>query len=158
MADFLFLPRPLAEKYLPPDNSVIISFYDAAEGQASFLGSWVDILRIEAHDIDVPRPGHILFNEVHAKQVLDFLEKYKTCQQVVVHCTMGQSRSAAVALFAAEHYEAPCFKVKMPVTWRNWPGYNKHIYSTLRKVAHDRVSATPKPSYSELFAQLSSEG
>lgn len=154
MPQFCFLPRTLAEKYVPPENSAIISFYDATEGPASLLGRWADVLRIEANDVDVARPGQILFSEAHAHQILDFLEKNRTCQEIVIHCTMGQSRSAAVALFASEHYDEPCFKVSMPVTWSSWSCYNKHIYRTLRNAAQDLAALKPQLSYEALFAQL----
>lgn len=56
-------------------------------------------LNLRFHDSDVAKDGEILFDDQHAKQVLDFYESMadKGVDVMYVHCLMGQARSAAVA-------------------------------------------------------------
>lgn len=56
-------------------------------------------LNLQFHDADVEGNGYILFDDNHAKAILDF---YKDMVEhdvsvMFVHCLMGQARSAAVA-------------------------------------------------------------
>lgn len=62
-------------------------------------------LNLQFHDIDQYKNGEpeeesrILFDDSHAKQILDFIEAVQILDTsvVYVHCLMGQCRSAAVA-------------------------------------------------------------
>lgn len=48
--------------------------------------------------------GYRLFSPHHAELVLDFADSAKDVETLVVQCDAGISRSAAVALFVAAHY------------------------------------------------------
>ena len=48
--------------------------------------------------------GAVLFNETHARQIIDFIKKNRDkVDTLVIHCYAGQSRSAAVGAFAMEY-------------------------------------------------------
>jgi predicted protein tyrosine phosphatase len=49
-----------------------------------------------------PGPGH--FSTYHAKKIINFVEKHKDKQIMMVHCTAGISRSGAVGAFINDLY------------------------------------------------------
>jgi predicted protein tyrosine phosphatase len=46
--------------------------------------------------------GAVLFSDEMAQQIIDFIEKNRDVETLLVHCFAGQSRSRAVAAFAVE--------------------------------------------------------
>lgn len=81
--------------------------------QADFKGQWHDILRVEFDDIMSKGESTIefaLFNERHAAQIIDFVEKNIEFN-FAVHCDAGFSRSIAVGVWIRnflESKEIPC--------------------------------------------------
>ena len=95
-----------------------------------------NILRISANDITPEQPGfnpeYILFNDNHARSILDFVASLPpNIDTLVVACLHGESRSVAVvsALKYLMFGEPP---PKSPD--------NQYIYDTLLKVAKRRAS------------------
>lgn len=87
---------------------------------------WVDVLRLEYHDIDHDSTGRmVLFGEGHALEILKFLKKHEDSEvtEVIAHCEAGISRSAAVAKFVAYIYG-----LEFP---ESYSLYNKRVFSTL---------------------------
>jgi hypothetical protein len=93
---------------------------------------WGSILRIQFHDVTedslvyAAQEGFVVFSDELADVILDWLEEHEgTFTDIVVHCAMGVSRSAAVALFISEVYELLNFNVKRAMC------HNKLVYKVL---------------------------
>lgn len=126
-----FLPRPVAERYIPAANSVLISIHDVSEAAATLQPGWLDVLVLRFHDTDGQQMGLEVFSETQAREVLAFAQRHQECDELVVHCQMGHSRSAAIAIYLSERYGAPCFKEQRAVNWESWKSYNKLVYRRL---------------------------
>jgi len=94
---------------------------------------WACVLRLYFHDIDfVFQKNHVLFNEDHADQIIDWLKQHEEdITGVYVHCAAGISRSAAVAKFISTLYG-------LFFDARRGSMFNRHVYSTLLRRAVDR--------------------
>lgn len=57
-----------------------------------------EILEMEFFDFTDDSSGLKIFTEVELDAVVNFFEKHKFCQNLVVHCDLGVSRSAAIAV------------------------------------------------------------
>jgi len=101
--------------------------------------AWSSVLRLQFHDLDEWHVGpeyanQIKFNLAHAQAILNWLTIYgSTVEAVWVHCALGISRSAAVALFIADRYDIPINRARAS-------SYNKLVYRTL----WDRWTSDPK--------------
>ena len=63
-----------------------------------------DVLTLIVDDIIKPVDGAILFDDSHARQIIDFIEQNRNrVDTLLIHCYAGQSRSAAVGAFAMEY-------------------------------------------------------
>lgn len=131
MKHIRFLPRVVAEQYVPAPNSVLISIHDRSEPPMVAQPGWRDVLVLRFHDTDGQQMGLEVFTQHQARTILAFAERYKDCAELVVHCQMGHSRSAAVAIYLSEKYGVPCFKEQRPVNWESWKSYNKLVYRQL---------------------------
>ena len=84
----------------PEENWIVISICEQGDFPAIQENEFLrGRLNLQFHDSDVEKPGEILFNEEHAKRILDFIIAHRemNVERVYVHCLMGQARSAAVA-------------------------------------------------------------
>ena len=71
------------------------------------------------------------FTDLHADQILYFIDQYKNrVNTIFIHCLMGVSRSAAIALFLEEYLNNNFIE---DTSRSNYSLYNRHIYSTLHK-------------------------
>ena len=102
MSSVAFYPRAVAQRLVPDAQGVIISIHDAGQTPAALHSDWSDVLRLSFHDIDVAEDGFDLFDASMAQTVMDFATKHADKPCITVHCNMGVSRSAAVALFLSE--------------------------------------------------------
>lgn len=127
MKRVIFINRLSAERIKPKkeDKAAIISI-NSDKDLANLHENWEYKLYLVFHDLDKAYEGLIIFNDEHARQILDFLEEVKDCNIVVVHCDAGVSRSAAVAKFIAEKFNL-YFDDKYSI-------YNRLVYSTLKWV------------------------
>jgi predicted protein tyrosine phosphatase len=57
-------------------------------------------LALTFNDIDNPRPGLLAPTGDHMSQMLQFLERWNGCDDLIIHCWMGISRSTAAAAIA----------------------------------------------------------
>lgn len=134
MKSVVFYPRAIAEQLRPTNGQVIVSIHDRVQGPASLQEGWKDVLFLSFHDTDVAKEGYDLFNESQAKDVIDFIAKHKDVEQIVVHCTMGVSRSAAVAMFISDQQERSLFQQGRAFFHPDRPAqYNRLVYSTLNR-------------------------
>lgn len=64
-----------------------------------------DVTRAEHQRIEDKNHGTLVFfNEDFAKQIIDFINKtHEYNKELIIHCTAGVSRSAAVGIFANEY-------------------------------------------------------
>jgi predicted protein tyrosine phosphatase len=58
-------------------------------------------LRLELHDICLPRPGLVVPEAAHVRDLLRFLESWDRTSPLLIHCQAGISRSTATAYVAA---------------------------------------------------------
>lgn len=96
----IVLPKSKAKEFVCDEPWVAISI-------ATIQDDWpklsaikrMDLLQIAFPDLDVPDEDFTIekmFNEGHAKSILDFVSKHKD-KTLLVHCEAGRSRSPAVA-------------------------------------------------------------
>lgn len=81
-----------------PDRTAIISIRDPIQPRPEFAKdkNLIDVLRLSFSD--VPEGETDCMNVFHAKSIGQFLMKNAThIDRLIVHCTFGQHRSAAVA-------------------------------------------------------------
>lgn len=79
------------------------------------------------------------FTDLHADQILYFIDQHKhNVENIFIHCLMGVSRSAAIALFLEEYINN---KVIEDIFRSKYNLYNRHIYSTLHKVMQNKFYA-----------------
>ncbi|MCG8571591.1 MAG: hypothetical protein MJB14_15760 [Spirochaetes bacterium] len=57
-----------------------------------------DVLELKFYDFVEEQGGLIIFNESHLSSLLNFFKKHKNCENFVVHCDQGMSRSAGIAV------------------------------------------------------------
>lgn len=135
MKSVVFYPRAIAEKLQPTGSEVIVSIHDRVQGPAALQTGWKDVLFLSFHDTDVAKDGYDLFNEEQAGQVIDFIARHADVERIVVHCNMGVSRSAAVAMFIADQQDRNLFQQGRAFFHPDRPPqYNRLVYSTLNRV------------------------
>ncbi len=139
MEKVVFLPRVVAGRWQPAPRSVLISIHDVSEPPLQPQPGWDDVLYLRFHDTDGQQMGLEVFSTAQAQEVLAFIDRHCDAHHLVVHCQMGHSRSAAVALFAAEMLGVPCFKEQTPVTGLSWRSYNRKVYATLHEARYGPV-------------------
>lgn len=71
-----------------------------------------------------------LFNERHAAAIYSFLDHHANHGQIVVHCNAGVSRSSAVAMGIAEHYNDTPTLLKLKEIKRYLP--NPRVLTVMR--------------------------
>ena len=134
MKSVVFYPRAIAEKLQPTGDEVIVSIHDRVQGPAALREGWSSVLRLSFHDMDVAADGYDLFSKEQAQEVIDFIGKHVDVKRIVVHCNMGVSRSAAVAMFISDQQERNLFQQGRAFFHPDLPAqYNRLVYSTLNR-------------------------
>ena len=109
-------------------NWSVISIADSGAQDAKLQFGWLHILHLNFDDIEYEDGEHLLFDEMHARSILEFVEQCndENVEGILVHCREGFSRSGAVAKWI-------CQKVGLsfPV---HFDRYNKHVYTVLGQV------------------------
>ena len=136
---FIPLPR-IAMKFIHDDEFIrgkkwaVISITEPNEDWPVITQteSCKGVLKLAFHDIDKPEEPYVIFNENHAKQILDFAKEMAECNidLLIVHCHAGWSRSPAVAAALAKIYhqnDELYFKHCRP---------NTHVYRLLLNTYH----------------------
>ncbi len=57
-----------------------------------------DKLELKFYDIIKEDTGLSIFQDYHLKSLLDFFELHKFCENMIIHCDEGMSRSAGIAV------------------------------------------------------------
>ncbi|MCD7807848.1 MAG: hypothetical protein LUH02_00785 [Erysipelotrichaceae bacterium] len=60
------------------------------------------VLTLYFDDIVKDVDGAVLFNEEHARKIIDFISNHKDVDTLLIHCYAGMSRSRAVGAFAVK--------------------------------------------------------
>jgi len=130
MRSIRFISRKAAAALQPGPGAVLIAIHDRSEPPLTPRHGWTDVLPQRFHDTDGSLMGLEVFSDAQAREVLAFAARHPGAE-LVVHCQQGQSRSAAVALYLAEKYGAPCYQEQVPVTRQTWKFYNELVYRRL---------------------------
>ena len=90
--------------WLPECSNVLnINFDDADNSEGKYQGA---------------------FNELHAQEILYFLEDNKDKNRFIIHCSAGISRSGAVASIVYDYFKSLGYEVKIepeyPITPNQW--------------------------------------
>jgi len=124
----------MAEAIAPPPNCGVISIKTPRDPDAALKEGWSAILRLSFFDADNPKDqtdkAGMLFDEAGAKQILAFVKENAGLDELVVHCDLGISRSAAVAILLGEYLGVPVFRQGAPVDPR-YRQHNAHVYRVL---------------------------
>jgi predicted protein tyrosine phosphatase len=132
MKKVTFLSRKQAVALTPPPGSVIISVHDRSESPAPLQDGWAARLTLEFHDTDGLSLGLTAFDSGMAAQVWAFAQEHEGSPDLFVHCEMGVSRSAAIALAVALRYNVPCYREATEVTPASHPWLNKQVFRLLQ--------------------------
>ena len=118
------------------DNYVVISIQDThTQGfgiEFSKSKSCEDVLTLYFDDTDREVEGAKLFSEEQALEIIEFIERNKSVETLLVHCYGGESRSRAVGAFALEMLGGSrdkLFSTGNP---------NMHVYDTLKSAFEKR--------------------
>lgn len=141
----------------PPQNSLAISIMNSSDNLLDYFEfdlGWRSTLRLIFDDISDPTlegPEYQLFSKYHAERILeatldpDTLE-VKAYNDIIIHCTAGVSRSAAVSLFLNQ------LKSKNVITDLsrfNFQCYNRLVFSILLDTYNDLADKKSLPYYHE---------
>jgi len=86
-----------AERHEPLPTQVCISITSPPSARAELRDGWLDVLRLQFHDMDVEGPDWSLMSDDQARRLVAFVRHHRRAD-FVVHCEAGLSRSPAVAL------------------------------------------------------------
>ena len=119
------------------DTYAVISIQDTHTGGFGFEFKKTEyckgVITLFFDDIVRPVEGAVLFSELQAREILDFIRAHMDVDTRLVHCYGGESRSRAVGAFAVKMLggdNSAYFKTGHP---------NEHVYETLEAVWIDSV-------------------
>lgn len=120
----LFVSEAKAVRMRPPESAVLVSISDPGRHPVEFRPGWLDVLRLQFHDVDEitfpgANPGLVPISEEQAGAIAEFVMRHRhAARRVVVHCRSGISRSAGVARAVALHLGAA-----FPTGYREFNAY-----------------------------------
>lgn len=127
-----YWPAELEEFAEAKDTYAVISIQDTHTGgfglQFTESKTCKGVLTLYFDDIIRPVEGYVLFDEDHARQIIEFLQEHRQAETLLIHCYAGQSRSRAVGAFALRMLGGDNSR------YFNDERLNEHVYSTLVSV------------------------
>jgi predicted protein tyrosine phosphatase len=121
------LSREAAERYQPQGLEVCISIADPEVPAAQLSPGFAAVLRLAFSDIVAAEtPADVLFAPEHAAAVVDFVNRWRHAERLVVHCHVGASRSPGVALGLCDRYGWPAAELE-----RGYPSWNRWVRQVL---------------------------
>lgn len=130
-----FFPEHVLVRYPGNPFTGVISITEPHRIARIAEDAWGALLRLAFHDIDNPIQGYTPFNSKMAQRVFRWLTTYETkLEAIYVHCSLGISRSAAVALFLSERY-------KLPIDSYKYNRHNSFVYKTLHNLWTETISS-----------------
>ncbi len=143
----LALPEVMAINYQPiSEQSLLIRIADVG---TSFMPlkdphRYQAILEIHFNDInetddywglsEKEKEEMKLFNPKHRQLIYQFIDEHPDFEQIVIHCKAGISRSSAVAMGIAEHYQLEEALDKLKMIKRYLP--NPRVLAVMRGVKY----------------------
>ena len=112
---------------IPEPNSILISIAGRENYFPQVQAGYKNILKLAFHDIKRELKGFTLFDENHAKQIINFVTSNLPIDTIYLNCEAGISRSAAIRVFLHEILNREFIGNKHPCAL-----YNKHVYSVLK--------------------------
>lgn len=112
---------------VPYPNTILISIAGREKDFPQVQNGYRNILRIAFHDIKGPLKGFTLFDESHARQIINFVQRNMPVEHIKIHCEAGISRSSAVRVFLHEIFSGEFIGNKQPCDL-----HNKHVYKVLK--------------------------
>ena len=124
-----FIEKINTDSFLKSNPEVVAISVITDESEKFDLNSlWADTIQLEFEDtVDVNNPK--CFTQKQAEELYNFIIKYKDKAGIIVHCTMGVSRSAAIALFIEEYILGK----EIELHRSKYCNYNRYVYSLLLK-------------------------
>ncbi|MFL5495765.1 MAG: hypothetical protein ACJ8DC_15390 [Gemmatimonadales bacterium] len=116
------LSREAAEQYQPRGLEICISIADPGVPPAQLSPRFAAVLRLAFSDIVAAEtPVDVLFAPEHAAAVVEFVDRWRNAERLVVHCHVGVSRSPGVALGLCDRYgwAAAALEQGFP-SWNRW--------------------------------------
>jgi predicted protein tyrosine phosphatase len=138
---FLILRRAAAAAYDPTGVEVCISISNPEAPDLVLSPKFRDVLRLRFDDVDQRDVGSgyfVDFNETHAREILAFVNRWRTVDRIVVHCLAGLSRSPAVAIGVCEVFGWPIGTLEGEHTLTN-----KWVRAELVRVGRDIARNPP---------------
>ncbi|MBC8739760.1 hypothetical protein F6X40_23900 [Paraburkholderia sp. UCT31] len=136
-----FISRAEAVRLAAKRDAAVISIHDKSESPATLKSGWADVLVLRFHDTDGQLMGLEVFSAEQAQSVKSFVERVgPRIDELIVHCALGQSRSAGLAMFLAKHYGVPCFKGQLPVS-ESYRIYNKKVFSMMDEAYYGPIGS-----------------
>ena len=121
--EVVILSEEKATQYEPSGREVCVSI-TRPDGPAPTLSNrFLATLHVAFSDIAKPSPfkWDLLFNDHHARQIIDFVREWEGVQRIVIHCMAGQSRSPGVAMGLCElfQWDLADLEQRYPL-WNTW--------------------------------------
>lgn len=123
----VFMSQVKAEQTPAVPGWVVISITQPSDPPAALQEGWAAVLRMRFHDTDDAESILTVFSKEDAETVVAFVRQHaENVNGILVHCSAGISRSAAIAKFVADTYQ-----LDFP---EKYSAYNKLIYRRLNQV------------------------
>lgn len=134
----VFVAEKDAIEMLVPSDWLVISIIDPGRKQVDFENCFGKVLRLEFHDVEEDLGRFCAMSSSQASEVVHYLQEGKkdhNLSGILIHCYAGVSRSAAVAVFAANFF-GTCPE-------GNSEGRNLGVLRRLRRAAAIQFFKTP---------------
>jgi predicted protein tyrosine phosphatase len=116
------LSREAVERYEPEGVEICISIIDPAAPAAKLSAGFAAVLRLAFSDIvAIECSEDVLFAPEQAVAIVEFVERWRHADRMVVHCQVGASRSPGVALGLCDRFGWPAaaLEERYPF-WNRW--------------------------------------
>jgi len=127
----------VAKRYNPANNSVIIrALNPCCEGKYIKLpneSKYSDVLVLYFTDARRSRSSNQnnkFFSKEDAINIVKFFRRYKNIDEIIVHCTVGETRSPGIAL-ALAYYLEDLKKAKEIIIEK--PNFHEEVYYAIKK-------------------------
>jgi predicted protein tyrosine phosphatase len=133
--ELIVLSQEKAGAYEPIGLEICISIRDPNLEPPQLSPKFAEVLRLCFSDIAKPGTSEldVLFDETHAAEIIDFVERWPNAQRIVIHCMAGLGRSPGVALALCERFGLPTETLESEK-----PLFNKWVRAQLAKAWRER--------------------
>lgn len=122
-----FITKYNTNAFLEMNNeAVAISIITNESEKFDLNPAWSDSIQLEFEDADDRNPN--CFSKDQADLLFNFISKNIRKKSIIIHCTAGVSRSAAVALFIEECMLGN----EIELHRSSYYNYNRHVFKLLR--------------------------